>query len=351
MRLEFMKENGMPETGVERFIFSRLNRRTDHMIAGLVKNGMISEEEAMEYLADFPKIIEGPESLKIYYFYPFRHKFGKGYYPSYELFKKYPDEVRVNNIDQADIFAFVCSKRKDEYWIHQDVKQLLNYARGKNKMLLPIISDFSLGYEIITIADFNTDLSIKIFDIDDKEIEEPEYQEPEPEITKYGADIEMGTFSSIPCDPRDDYEPSNGPEIISGKIDKKKVSFWARVCSILSVDKRIRSNATENYYKDYIIFQVWAGKTGFHIPVNERKYHVIIIVSKDNVYTDYYKNIVGEINPNQYVSICGTVSSWPMEGCKVGFVYGKDPLLKLPAVFADIVEIENSTYGEGVMRF
>lgn len=356
-----MKENGMPETDVEKFILSRINIRPDHRIAELVEDGLISKEEAREYLADIPKIIESPESMKIFYFYTFCSQFGDEFGSSCELFKKYPNQVRMNNIDDADIFAYVCSKRRDEYWIHQDVKKLLDYSRDKNKMLLPIISDFSLGYEIITITDFNTDIPFKIFDIDDQEPEELEQQEPE--IIKYGEDIEMGTYSSIPFDPRGDYELSNGPEIISGKMDKRRVSFGARVCSILSVDKQIRSYAAENYYKDYILFQVWANKTKFRIPVSdERKYHVIIIVRKDHVYTDYYKKNIGEIKPDQKVSICGTVSSWPAEGCKVGFVYGKDPMLKLPALFADRVEIvnnidiaeegkENFAFGEDEMTF
>lgn len=356
-----MKENGTPESNAEKFILSRINIRPDYRIAELVEDGLIRKEEAMEYLADIPKIIESPESMKIFYFYTFCSQFGDEFDSSCELFKKYPNQVRMSNIDDADIFAFVCSKRKDEYWIHQDVKQLLDYAKCKNKMLLPIISDFSLGYEIITISDFDTDLSFKIFDIDDQEPEEPEKHEPE--TIKYGEDIEMKTYSSIPFDPRGDYELSNGPEIISGKMDKRRVSFGARVSSILSVDKQIRSYAAENYYKDYIIFQVWANKTEFRIQdSNERKYHVIVIVRKDNVYTDYYKKSVGELKLDQKVSICGTISSWPVEGCKVGFVYGKDHMLKLPAVFADRVEIvnnidigeegkENFTCGEDEMTF
>ncbi len=71
----------------------------------------------------------------------------------------------MDNIDDADIFAFACSKGKYEYWIHQDVKQLLDYSKRTNKVLLPIISDFSLRYEIITIADFNTYLSLVVYPI------------------------------------------------------------------------------------------------------------------------------------------------------------------------------------------
>lgn len=350
-----MKENGTSETDVEEFILSKMNIRPDHRISELVEAGIISKEVAMEYLAGIPKIIESPDSMKIFYFYTFSSQLGDEFNYSYELLKKYPDQIRMDNIDDTDIFAFVCSKRKDEYWIHQDVKQLLDYSKSKNKVLLPIISDFSLGYEIITITDFNTDLPFKIFEIDDRE---PELEQ-EPEIVKFGEDIEMGAYSSIPFKLYEGmYLCCTGKKIISGKMDENRIYLKARVCSILECSDDLCSYATKNYYDEYSIFQVWAS--------SEKKYHVVVIVKKIDILnrnctirkgkvpfvpdwalgrtdlpdpSEIDENDKGVIETNQIVNIYGIVSLQPMEGCKIGFIFGKDPILKLPVIFADRVDI------------